>query len=699
MTPLEIRLRQLTATLDETALEALASKGLLRRAQKDLERGTLIAVEDAGSSLRISVGEQHVTLPESGPAKATCSCPTAGVCQHILAAVLYLRREVPATDQAEAAVPAQSSAEDSTQELMRLTAEQLERWAGKAAFRAGVRIEAQCPGQIVTGRGLQVRFPSINAECHVVPGGGLDGMIVSGGTGDGRPIVVAAVITVQRANGVEWASAAGAGGLEASRGAPRSRAEVLEACQSLLDETLSIGLSRLSSANQQRWATLAVSALGVNLPRLALVLRGVSDEAALALARDARADLGRMLARMARAYALCTALQKGGDTPRADLVGWHRTLYAEIGHVNLVGAAAWPWRTASGYEGLTVLFWDPSARRWNSWTDSRPRHQLGDFKPVACYTQPGPWEGADSPQQLARSSLRLMNARRNSGQRLSSSSKSRVLVTGPAKLTEHGVAAIEDWSQLLESLRSQVAIGLNDANPLDSIFALRPTVWGERGYDEVAQAFSWVLVDSHEQPLRIELSFDDLSAPAITYLENVSLDGLAGAVIIGRVQQTPRGLSLHPYAVHRRDGRIVHPFLDNLTPTPMPQGAVAGDDEDEERWGDAQQDDSEVSSSPTISRMLDEVDDGLLAMAESGFSAVQPTRVEGFRPIAPRAERLGLARLASCVRQLIGGPQPSTALRCAYLSRLHRQALACTSSLSSGLVDLRLCPRPLMTRS
>src|SRR5256885_11823639 len=84
------------------------------------------------------------------------------------------------------------------------------------------------------------------------------------------------------------------------------------------------GLSRLSIANQQRWATLAVSALGVNLPRLALLLRGIGDESALVLSRDARSDVARMFGRMAQAHALCTALGEGGKNPRPALVGLHR---------------------------------------------------------------------------------------------------------------------------------------------------------------------------------------------------------------------------------------------------------------------------------------------------------------------------------------------------------------------------------------
>jgi uncharacterized Zn finger protein len=49
------------------------------------------------SALRVRVGDFEVTLPESGPATASCSCPAAGVCQHILSAVLFLQKEAPGT--------------------------------------------------------------------------------------------------------------------------------------------------------------------------------------------------------------------------------------------------------------------------------------------------------------------------------------------------------------------------------------------------------------------------------------------------------------------------------------------------------------------------------------------------------------------------------------------------------------------------
>jgi hypothetical protein len=675
----------LTASLDAAALEALASKGLLRRAQKDLERGVETRiVGETETALRLRVGEFDVTLPESGPATATCSCPAAGVCQHILTAVLFVqggrtglsaRTEDgrPAHVAVRAPSPSAEEGPSAEQELMAITSDQLERWAGKAAFKAGLKLASQSAPEIVRERTVRFRFAAMNVEVRFLPGGGLDGVIVSGGKGDGRQFVVAAVVGFQSAEGKEWRLPVESAALEASAGAPRTRSEVLDSGQALLEETLANGLLRLSAANQQRWATLAVSALGVNLPRLALLWRGIGDEAALVLARDARSDPARLLARMAQAHALCTALQNGGDHPRADLVGLHRTRYDEVGNLDLIGAAAWPWRTASGYEGLTVLFWNASAKRWNSWTESRPRYQLAGFQPVARYSQPGPWEGAESPRQLARSSFRLMNARRNAAGRLSGSAKSRVLVTGPANLRDQGVIATEDWTLLAQQTGAQPAVGLKEANPLDAMVALKPAAWGERGFDAVTQVFTWVLLDAQQRPLPLELGFDEFTEPAIKFLEGVPPESVQGALVIGRIQRTPRGLSLHPFSIHRQNSAIVHLGLDHVKP-----GAAKPDlirDEEEQFFEEHEETDPVGAFSPALTRVLDEVDDALLALAESGLAAPNPLRLERMNEAARRVERLGLLGLRAALVKLVRQPSPRTGLRCAYVSQLHRCAL------------------------
>lgn len=675
MSPLETKIRALVAALDTSALEALANRGLLRRAQKDLERGVSVQIEqeDAGA-ISFKVDQFKVSLPEAGPARAKCSCPAAGVCQHILTVVLFLQNESRGSAESTADSGKQATVE---QELLSITREQLESWAGKASFRAALRLASQHSAEIKSERGVVIRFPAINTDCHYAPGSGLDGLIVSGNAKDERSIAAAAVIVFQKLKGVQWdIPQSTSGPLEESEGAPRSRNEVLDACQQLLAEMMDGGLARVSLATQQRLATLAVSAIGVNLPRLSLVLRGLSDECALVISRDARSDLGRLLNRMAHAHALCAAIQLGGSNPRPDLVGWHRTRYDEIGHLDLLGAAAWPWRTASGYAGLTLLFWDTAGKSWNSWSESRPAHQQTDFQPVARYTQPGPWEGAESPRQLARSCVRLMNARRNPVHRLSGSSKSRVLVTGRADLETNGVPVIEDWTALLKSLDAQTSIGLKETNPLDSIFALRPSEWGQRGYNPVNQLFSWLLLDSQKRPLFMELGFDTLSEPAIKYLESAPADSVEGSVIIGRAQRTPRGLALVPYAIHQPNGTVTQLWLDTAESVQSSPPKSVDLEDVEEPENENEEENGLVTSlspiSPTMTRLLDEVEEALLAVAETGVAGLNPLRIERLRQLEPSAGRLGLQHLAAAMANVVNDRQPSTVLRCFYLSQLHR---------------------------
>lgn len=666
----------MVASLDSSALEALASKGLLRRAKKDFDRDSRIAIKgvEAGC-LRISLDQYEVRMPEAGPVMATCSCPAPGICQHILTAVLYLQQTLRRAE--ERTQPSLESVEEvdaMQKEWLEITPEQLQRWSGKGVFRAGLKIANQYSANISPGKGICVRFPALNAECRFVPGGGLDGAISTVSKIDDRELVVAAVIAFQKAKGKTWTVAVDSVALEASDGSPRSRSEVLHACQTLLQETLVNGLAHLSTSHHQRWVTLAVSALGVNLPRLALVLRSIADETMLVLTRDARSDLGRMLGRMAETHALCAAIENGGDIPRADLVGWHRIRYDEMGHLDLAGVAAWPWCTASGYEGLTVLFWEGASQRWNTWTESRPRQYMAGFDAIARYTQPGPWEGAESPRQLARSSFRLMNAKRNAMFRLSASSRSRAMVTGPSELSRMPV--FTDWVELTEHLHRQTSVGLKQADLLQSIVAIKPTAWGERMFDPILQTLTWLLEDAQQRGLLLELRFDELNEPAIKYLEAVPLKSLADAVMIGRAVRTTEGLRFQPYSMHRPTLDVTHLALDPLAGNSLAL-AVANSEEDKEEI-ETPAEEEELSATlddNAITSLLNEVDDALLALAEAGMSAKNALRYERLRPLSVRANRQNLIALSTTLKPLVASIRsPFDLLRCRYVVGCHRQA-------------------------
>lgn len=79
------------AGCDDAAIVAMANAGLLRRGRKDAAAGLVVVVEETGDGVVVSVGAggAPVRLGAKGPTSASCGCPTAGICQHIVSALLW----------------------------------------------------------------------------------------------------------------------------------------------------------------------------------------------------------------------------------------------------------------------------------------------------------------------------------------------------------------------------------------------------------------------------------------------------------------------------------------------------------------------------------------------------------------------------------------------------------------------------------
>jgi hypothetical protein len=365
------------------------------------------------------------------------------------------------------------------------------------------------------------------------------------------------------------------------------------------------------------------------------------------------------------------------------LVGVHRTHYAEVGNLELVGVAAWPWRAASGYEGLTVLFWDRIGRRWNEWSDVRPRQQGAGFDPVARYTQPGPWEGVESPKQLARHRLRLQHARRNALGRLSSSTRSRALITGKAEVSSLEWTVWSDWSKLARRVDERgSAVGLREVNALESVVVVRPSGCGRREFDPVTQVLRWPILDASGCELVLMLAYTDLTGPAIDRLETLESDRLAGGVIVGRLQPRQAGLVLEPISLHTADGRVCHLALDLRKPAAAIAPAVSApatldddltDDLPDSAVGGGQ------AEAGVLGRVLGEAEDRLLALAECGVGCGPVRALAGVAGWVEQARAHHLEILANAFERVAaaaGNPEPL--LRCAYLLQLHRRAAAVT---------------------
>ena len=677
------RLAALVAGFDDASWEALASKGLLRRARKDLDGGLEVkVVEETVATLKIEVPPFLVILTASGPAGAKCSCPAPGVCQHILAAGLYLQSHALLPGQPKTA----ATKESIRNEMLLLTPDRLKAWAGAVDYRNGVALfeKNTLPAVIEYTDTVLIRLMPSGVEVRLIPGGGLDALILP--KVHGKRAAVAALLTLRKNLGMEIPAVAAQRSLVEISGSPRTKKEILDSASSVLEDAVEVGLTHVSAVLADRLVTLAVSAQGAHMPRVSLALKSVSDEVKSILRREARADEARLLLLVARVYALMDALREADDGRDFELAGTARGQYVEVPEIELSGVGAYTWQTGSGYAGLTVLFWCSQTSEFLSWSYARPEIQRVDAR-QRFYSE-GPWEGAQSPQQVAASQLKLRSARRTANGRLSSSTKTSALVLSsivPSTL-EFGDRLFASWELLRRYLAGKQPLGLRDPNPLDLIAVLQPCAFGSRSFDSITQNFCWEVYDEVGRSITMTLPFRDWTKESIRILEELSPPQELGWKFVVKLSSNDGELLVEPISILRPEN-IASPVFQLAFDT-LPRQIDSNAAQIKERQIDDETDQSEEVENlesgeaglpPTIalSGMIGELNKRLEAIAETGSHKGVSAHRDWIAKFHRELHGFGLTALAKALKLL--SEQSSSGgdvLKIRYLTHLHSQAIA-----------------------
>ncbi len=654
-------------SLDDDALAALANRGLLRRAQKDLEASPpeVIAVE--ADRVRVRVSDATVEIPAL-PSKSTCSCPAPAICRHILGALVFLRRE-PASDNSAAcgvAAPPPSApiaSPDPAEFLGPLDNDALRAWAGKPALRKAEKFLATNPAvEIETSPALVIRFPQRNVAVRWIPTGGLEGLVCSCQSPPVCEHAVAAVMAFQASRGTREIRREAAA-LSESTGAPRTRAEVLESVAGVLREMVSLGLSRLSTATADRLTTLAISAHGVDLPRLERMLKGLADEVGLALRRDAQADSANLLVRAARVEALRTALSRNASPA---LVGEHRSQYHEVGQLTLVGLGAQWWRSKGGQHGLTLYFRDTTRNVWATWSESRPVGQAG-FDPAGRFRSDGPWIGCAAPFEASRSVVRLTSAWSNPRGRISGRPATRALVVEPSRPRDLP-GTISDWSAVARQAAQLYSGGLSAQTENLELVLLAPQSWGTPQFDPLRQELIRPIFDAKGRGLDLWIPFTPDQERAVDVLEQHDPSDTHG--LLGAIRLVSSRLRVQPISLFVGDG-IVSLNLDTVgakgrasssasrskarEAAEAAAASVEGGDEPNE--GEPRID---ASATTGLGRLLIGALAELEAQAESGIAVRRD--LTPLRDAAKRMDQLGLSACARPIERWLTSAESTSAL-------------------------------------
>ncbi len=567
------------ARFDDEAFAALANRGLLRRARKDLEQQSASLVEETSQHLLVAFGEQRIRFDAGGTGKAQCSCPASGVCQHILAAALYLQGLAQTRDAPSPVVlgetPAAHVESDNLIDalhaaLLAITHADLVKHAGKAGYYWAwlfvQDLDAETGVSLGGERHIVIGFRHPRVTLRYM-GGGLGNWVADVQSAQLPKQQVAATLAYRRAHGVDDPppeSAAKAGNVVLALGKDHALAETSAVDQlasrkrlrasvlQLLEDCVELGLSHLSTSIHERFATLAVWAQGAEYYRLMLLLRRVADHVEWLLERAGGADEQRLYDELALTYGLVCALSVAAERGAAPvhLVGRARSRYEQVGSLDLLGLGAQAWRSASGFVGLTMLFWSPSERTFHACTDARPE-KLRGFDALARYKAPGPWGGLGAPAQATGRLVRLTGAQVNDQGRLSAAeSTSANLAFAPDFAA--GLEVHADWDALAKARALKRRSLLAEPAPMTDWACLAPTVWGTPQFDEARQTLVWPLSDQAGNTLLVELAYSPYNQHAIERIEQLGKAGVAkGSLLVARLRTTLAGPVAEPLSLIR----------------------------------------------------------------------------------------------------------------------------------------------------
>lgn len=722
------KLIELLGTADEAFLVAIANKGLVRRAYKDLEECTL-SVEETDFEMIVKGPDWTVWMPPEGPTKAHDSTKASGITRQIIAATIHLRDqwlpsestegiELSTLDSQENAkigfsehnseqVADLGKSEDKRpqsgtikQALVDLNLETLIKWAGKRLLEEALE-QSECvlDLEIDEALGLILSSSEHEMEVRILPtnrkgSGLLEEIISTAPKALHKRWVLAAVLALKRMEGkaIELPGVRKLDKIES----PRNRTQVLHDTSKALTGMLLTGIAHPSKRNVERIATLSMSASAVHLPRLAHLLRSLAEEVSLLIERNTNADTQRLFTSMCHIAALVKGLKSAAPDVPIELAGNARSQYKRIGTLSLTGIGAYPWQTNSGYSGLTLLFWNADKQRFFSWSASRPAHSARGFSESQVYRLEAPWSGSKSCEALSKSSFTLSNAFANSQDRLSSSGETKAVSNDSnvaACKIDFGEKLFGDWYTLAKYAASQFPTGLKVLHSLDRIVVIEPKAWGERYYDEMQQALCWNLEDDSGMPLLMTLPWNEYNESAIHFFESLKPKIQKARRLVARITFSGSGFAIVPISVICDDindaNCILNPSFDHELIESKHSNLLSnlkqkfkrdtikiqmtGDNE----WDEVLHISSISQSVPSaIRNKLAETEALLLRIAESGISGWIVKDDHILKELTENLIKCGLTELAKSLNEVSSSESASeNVLWSGYLCNLHWQIL------------------------
>ncbi|WP_197523591.1 SWIM zinc finger family protein [Actinokineospora pegani] len=607
--------------LTQDALTALANRGLVKRAAKELDSGVTpeVSIDNDGTVRGAFPDDVVAALPPGvGLEAGVCSCGAPGVCRHRIALVLAFQRRA-GDAPAEESVVDWSPGEFTDEQLdsafgARTMAAARKAW--RAGYPAHVRRPVGDDPALVELAASTVRF-LVRGEL---------GYVDTDTTATRRDLNVVLAV---------WAFRAAD---DRDRAAPSQRIDVggtgeaadtgLGTALAAVDDVLRSGAVHAGPVLAASLRRAADEAESRNLRWPVAVLEDLSGQLTAYQERAATYRSERLAALVAELHARHRAVTSGGASLRSRVLGTEERASTPLRRVRLVGLGCRVTGVGEARQ-VEVYLADPHTgtvlvlrREWAA-EDTTTGHDLAGRRIVGA-----------SLRSLSISNVVSESATRSAG---------REIRISQGQLAKTAVTPLgEAWSSLPPSLRvesyAELSAELAELPP----WCVRPRVAAEFVRVLRVESVSWVSYAPGAQRLTAEI-VDGTGASAIVVCDHRSvapgaLDALAASLqdavyLSGTVRRMGGTVFVEPIAVHR--GAAVE-VLDLAA---AKRGELATVEREE--------------SDPLVAAL----DSGLAVLAEAAHRGVQhasPTYADRVAAAAEGLGRVGLGRCAAALRGSVG---------------------------------------------
>lgn len=491
-------LAAMLAAHDEAALTGLASKGLVRRAARDLSAGKATLIDVDESAAQVIADGQTVQLDSRGPAAATCTCSAQRMCRHILLCILFLRE---ASLDSDAQPTGSISARE---ELCSLSPAAVKKFAGADWARAAALLADATAVDIAdSASSVTVTLNDLDAKVTFIAGQSLREAAYKGAAARKRVAVTLGVLHVRASAGV----AAIADERELAAELPPVSGTFLTTAQTVVERAVRAVLPGRAAAAVDLLLDLSISSRVEVLPRVAAELRGLSNYAALGVEQDVGFVPEVFCVRAARVYALLEALKtQAQDTA---LSGVLRRDYTSVAELDLALLGASGWQHASGARGLTLHAYSQKNAAWYAATEGRAAGTDPSFNPHRVY-RGALWGTGPLCDAIGRRfTLREVGVAADNAVRMTPPDGD---VTATERLALDALLEADcthrEWSSLRADLVARFGSGLRRrAVAIPAVVA--PARFAGFAFNDIDQNYEWQLLDAQGDCLVLSIPGND----------------------------------------------------------------------------------------------------------------------------------------------------------------------------------------------